>query len=1270
MTTGTKGTALTQEVVIPEDGYYGLVLCGAADHSSNDYTIQIMERCIDKGIISWAKGSGTDIDPWQISSLSDLMKLSLYVSNGKFFAGNNFILMKDLDMKGSAAETSRIEWMPIGGRDASNNSVGTNYFSGTFDGNGFTLSNLYINSTSKNYTGLFGYLKSATIKNLGIIGECSINGGANTGGFVGFASNQSAITNCYSSIATGQVKENGAGGCGGIAGALFSSSTVSNCYNKSNVAGGNFIGGIAGWVQDGSLISNCFNTGKVESSSGQDIGGIVGHFSGSIIRYSYNTGGVKGGFNLGALVGASYTGTIQNAYFNKTTSIQTKATGYLSGTNNITATGMTTAEMQDKLFVDKLNQGQSIVWIPDGSPQSNAGYPVLQSNSAVKTIVLTAYPTEVYSYGASLNGYIYTGRDKATTYGFELKIKGSKQYTKIQSVLNGVYLKSETSELKHGKQYTYRAYAITQTDTLYGDTINFTCPKCAVLSQSTNKVGSYGKSTIIFEGNGFSNATKISLTKTGYDTIKADTLVFTRNKCSALFNFNQKAQGNWNIVVNFGDTTVVLKDGLIIEAYKAPEVNVQLVGSTYVRPNKYTYYTVHYYNIGNVNAYEVPISINIISTNETDVDEGWEYSSPPAEVDYLPTKKDYSNVTTDQQTGKVTKNLIPTIPMIPPNGEGSLTFGVKMNKPTKIEVDAGAPMYFSNPNGDIEQNQAFFDCFSGIGQIAAEQLWDLGISSINEVIPGASCLNSFGKSFIKSQSQFAANKGVLDKPLVGNMVTNLAMAGLSCAFSFVPGDELIKKLYKVSKLAMNDKIYSTIASCNYAFNHNKKNNISAELVISIDPNDKIGYRSPSGSKYYNVNVNNFTYVINFENKSSATAPAQEVYITDTLDTNLFDVNSFKAGYIKIGKRIIQAPMNVQSNTWSIDMRPTMNLITTVELTLDKNKGIAHWYFKSIDPKTNALTTDALAGFLPPNDSIGSGEGSVSFSIDLKSGLASDVAVKNKASIVFDTNAPIITPTWSNIKDVIAPLSSMKQPEIANDSIVTLKWVGEDNNNGSGVYQYNVYAKKAGEAYASLLTNTTQNSIDFKFKKDTEYYFYVTAKDSAGNEEVKTNVPDITFKSNSVNAIISKKWNDVLVCNNSEKLFSSYQWYKNDVALTGETKQYYQETGGLNGSYYVKVITTDGKTGVSNTINVTTSAKSIRAYPNPAADNQSFQLEIKATETDLKEAHLTILSLSGQIVLQDNNLQPQMLLNGLPKGCYIIHVRLTNGEQLNEKLMVN
>lgn len=294
-----------------------------------------------------------------------------------------------------------------------------------------------------------------------------------------------------------------------------------------------------------------------------------------------------------------------------------------------------------------------------------------------------------------------------------------------------------------------------------------------------------------------------------------------------------------------------------------------------------------------------------------------------------------------------------------------------------------------------------------------------------------------------------------------------------------------------------------------------------KIVNSFDPNNKIGYRSLSGSKYFDTHLSNINYIINFENDyNKATVAAHDVYLVDTLDITKFDINSFSANHIQIGNKIVHAPYNIQNYLWNIDMRPEKNLITRVNLTLDKEKGIARWHFSSIDPITDQPTTDVFAGFLPPNDSVGSGQGSVSFTIDLKDTIQNGSSVNNRASIVFDYNDAILTPIWSNTKDVIAPVSIMSQPEIISDSIASLSWMGEDNENGSGVYRYNVYAKKGTEAYSTLLSSTALNSISFKFDKNVDYAFYVTAIDSAGNAEIKTNVPDVTMKVTAIQSVLS------------------------------------------------------------------------------------------------------------------------------------------------------
>jgi hypothetical protein len=742
-------------------------------------------------------------------------------------------------------------------------------------------------------------------------------------------------------------------------------------------------------------------------------------------------------------------------------------------------------------------------WLYQIFPQTKAI--TLELEKDVSSKIMQFAQPHIFQFSGAKNDLIYI-KNFTSTSNVQM-VFYDDFYQPIDTLLSNNNLILDKTLIREGIYYLVCTSTANSTTT-FSFSFNL-LPKYGVKSVGSDKVGNYGTSNIFIEGNGFSNNTKICLTKAGQDTIKADTLTFNRFKCSSLFNFNNKAKGKWDIIVNFGDTTVVLKEGLEVEDYKAPEVNVELIGSNYVRPNRYTYYTIFYNNTGNVNAYEIPISIQITSINEVDIEKGWDYYVP-GPIDYYPIDRDVSNVSTNEETGKKTKTLMPTIPIISPNGEGTLTFGVKMNKSTEINVKAGSPMYYSNSMGNIVPNQDVFDCYSGVGKQIGGLLLNFGINAASEIIPGFGCATSFGSNIIKSQAMLASNKGTIDKPLVGNLVTNIMMTGADCALDFVPGENVIKALWEVAKVACDDETDTTIAACRRAFSQGKSNTISAKIVVSIDPNDKIGYRSPSGSRYYNEDVTNFTYIINFENKSTATAPAQEVFITDTLDMQSFDINSFRAGYIKIGSKIVQAPVNVQNNSWQIDMRPAMNLITNVELTLDKEKGIAHWYFKCIDPKTNDFPTDALLGFLPPNDSLGSGEGSVAFTINLKGSLSDTANISNRASIVFDDNAPILTPTWGNTKDIVAPTSCMNQPIIVSDKIATLSWNGEDNKNGSGLYTFNVYVKKNNEIFKTLLTNTTKDSIDFMFEKGNEYSFYVTATDSAGNTEIKTNVPDITL----------------------------------------------------------------------------------------------------------------------------------------------------------------
>ncbi len=159
--------------------------------------------------------------------------------------------------------------------------------------------------------------------------------------------------------------------------------------------------------------------------------------------------------------------------------------------------------------------------------------------------------------------------------------------------------------------------------------------------------------------------------------------------------------------------------------------------------------------------------------------------------------------------------------------------------------------------------------------------------------------------------------------------------------------------------------------------------------------------------------------------------------------------------------------------------------------------------------TDEPTTDVFAGFLPPNDETGRGDGSVSFTINLKDGLPEDAEVTNRAEIIFDYNEPIMTPAWTNRKDILPPVSKMLQPIEQNDGKILLQWNGTDN--ASGIWYYDVYVRTGENGSWTLLCEKIQLlETDFEYLPDVEYSFYVVATDNANNMEEKAVLPEVSF----------------------------------------------------------------------------------------------------------------------------------------------------------------
>lgn len=461
---------------------------------------------------SLVNGSGTSSAPYIISSASDLAKLASEVNAGDIKAGVCYTLTSNIDLStvcGSTGfdasgtydgtSTNAKSWPGIGGattkntltiasQDNLNTALGTYkliydntgnsytygsskniaynpsysyyyltgpYFAGSFDGDGHTISNLYVN-TAVGYTGLFGNVKgtlsnftvtgsvTSTASNADYIGgvtgmlsesgtisgvtanvTVTANNCFNVGGIAGFAgtplSNTSAAnTNITRCVNLGSIT--GYNKTGGIAGE--NAATISLCYNSgrvdaTNTGSKNGVGGIAGrngnnnTASEAGTIINCYNTAEIGRAGQKWVGGLTGFNNAlSTVRNCYDFGKVNGTGQYNPIVGQNEGTTgngtgVFNSYYLDTLKTADECGVY--GGNVDTLTSKKTSDaMKTAAFVKALGSG----FIADAATPINSGYPVLswQSGRALYSVSVptgdgftitpaTGYTTDVMSGG-------------------------------------------------------------------------------------------------------------------------------------------------------------------------------------------------------------------------------------------------------------------------------------------------------------------------------------------------------------------------------------------------------------------------------------------------------------------------------------------------------------------------------------------------------------------------------------------------------------------------------------------------------------------------------------------------------------------------------------------------------------------------------------------------------------------------------------------------------------------------------------------------------
>jgi len=329
-------------------------------------------------ILNNTTGDGSSSNPHVVTTLDELQAVQGDLSS-------HYVLGNNIDASETETWNSGAGFTPIVND--------TDPFSGSFDGQGYSVDGLYINRPNTDYVGLFGKVSSSDIKNIGVTNLDMQGGDTFVGGLVGLSEGGARITNSYSS---GNLS--GEMSVGGLVGVAING-TITKSYSHSNVSG-HRAGGLVGSTENGT-IEKSYSTGEV--SGNQSVGGIIGAIeeAGTVVD-SYSLSSVTGDDYIGGLVGANFDGTVVDSYSLGVVSGDTFVGGLIGynsdastvvdsywnietstqSTSDGSATGLTIPEMTGSAAETNMNLEFTSVWstvlASDADSSANL-YPILES---------------------------------------------------------------------------------------------------------------------------------------------------------------------------------------------------------------------------------------------------------------------------------------------------------------------------------------------------------------------------------------------------------------------------------------------------------------------------------------------------------------------------------------------------------------------------------------------------------------------------------------------------------------------------------------------------------------------------------------------------------------------------------------------------------------------------------------------------------------------------------------------------------------------------
>lgn len=853
-------------------------------------------------------------------------------------------------------------------------------------------------------------------------------------------------------------------------------------------------------------------------------------------------------------------------------------------------------------------------------------------------------------------------------------------------------------------------------------------------SYSPKQGGNAGDVLIDIYGGGFDSTSTVILKRFGYSDITPIKLIhISSDRFAAQFDLRGQAIGDWDIEINISGTSPFLfQQGFEIVDGSYPSAWANIIGPSTVRPGRWNRYKVQFGNNTSNDARGVPLWLAIPQNSDVEFD--FDIRSPQANNIDFDTIQTFIPV--DSIYGQPFQANVYWLylPYVRANTSNELTFKVRFSNPGQNQLAAWThPPVFNSPF-NIYSSKCLELNYEKLLEEILGQAQDEGEACIYGALDLA--LSSFSDLYLENTE--------IDQAWLGSFSYSMAKVIVSCGSVLSPhargwkiGKKLLEYTDKVIEYYDQGQKLAHILCC---ISNCRPDSLPPQdslrpppappvffmphpvnALNSFDPNDKVGPLGPDTSSFVNRD-HFFEYLIRFENVDSATAPAQIIKITDTIDSSVFDLGTFRINSFSIADSTYLVPPGRKEWTQDVPFESNPAIFVRFNSWLDTS-GIFNSEFIALDTSTNEITNDPFAGVLPPNQTPPEGEGSISFSIRQRDSLPHLSLFHNRASIVFDYNLPIITNKWINTLDTISPITMMDSlAPMQYDSLIPLSWSVTDQ--GAGAAYFNLYKSTNGGDFELLAYFVRDTIYEFDAEKDSIYSFYCIGVDSVRNQESKNNIGEVYFQYIDTCIYIRTSLDTVIcfgdsifgysapgqyidsfpspnACDSIRTLILqassplptpnilqigpdtlrcdvtawSYEWWFNGTLLPSQSQSLYAVQTGV---YTVRILDSLGCTSSASSgfsfvytkgVNFGERVKNITIVPNPT----SGLVRVLGPHHDYSNISIQIVSAWGQQVFSEEFSDPdsdefRIDLSNLPKGLYWLWY-VADGESVVSKVAV-